>query len=193
MRAPLLALAAAIAGCAPPSPAVPATRPAPIPDLALPGSDGAPHRLADLVRAAPLTIIVFFSADCPCQRAHDARLRDLFAAYRPRGVDLVAVDSEATAAPAADRDEARARGYAFPLLSDPGGAVADALGAVYATYAVVIDAGGRVRYRGGIDSDRSHVTPDAAPWLRDALDRLLAGREPDPAETTSLGCALRRR
>jgi hypothetical protein len=146
-----------------------------------------------MVRGAPFTVVVFFSADCPCQRAHDGRLRDLFARYRPRGVGMVAVDAEATATPAGDREEARARGYPFPILTDPEGATADALGAAFATYAVVIDAGGRVRYRGGLDSDRNHITPGASAWLSDALDRLLAGREPEPAETTSMGCSLRRR
>jgi peroxiredoxin len=161
--------------------------------VALPGTDGAPRRLTDLARQAPFTVIVFFSAGCPCQRAHDARLRELHALYGGRGVQLVAVDSEAGATVAADRDEARARGYPFPILSDPEGAAADALGATWATFAVVVDAGGRVRYRGGLDSDRIHVTEGASLWLRDALDRLLAGREPEPAETEALGCALRRR
>ncbi len=182
-----MVLAAALAGCArPPGPPH-------LPDAALPGTDGASHRLADLARGAPFTVIVFFAAGCPVQRAHDARLREIFAAYRPRGVAMVAVDAEAGATAAGDGEEARARGYPFPILTDPEGAAADALGATYATYTVVVDAAGRVRYRGGIDSDRSHLTPGASPWLRDALDRLLAGREPDPVETTSLGCALRRK
>lgn len=161
--------------------------------LSLPGTDGATHALGEVARGAQLGVIVFFGADCPVQRAHDGRLRDLFAAYRGRGVVVVAVDSEATGTLAGDREEARARGYPFPILSDPEGAAADALGATYATYTVVVDGTGKVRYHGGIDSDRAHLTPGAAPWLRAAIDRLLAGQDPDPAETTSFGCSLRRR
>jgi peroxiredoxin len=187
-RALVLAFASALAGCG-----APGRTAARVPDVTLAGSDGAAHQLAEIVRRAPFTVVVFFSADCPCQRAHDARLRELFAQYRPRGVEVVAVDAEATSTLASDREEAQARGYPFPILSDPEGAVADALGAVWATYAVVIDGSGRVRYRGGLDSDRTHLTDGAALWLRDALDRVLAGREPEPAETSSLGCALRRR
>jgi hypothetical protein len=108
-------------------------------------------------------------------------------------VQLVAVDSEAGSTLAADRAEAQARGYPFPILSDPEGAAADALGATWATYAVVVDAAGRVHYRGGLDSDRLHLTEGASFWLRDALDRLLAGREPETAQTETLGCTLRRR
>jgi hypothetical protein len=145
------------------------------------------------VRRAPLTVVVFFSADCACQRAHDARLNDLALAYRSRGVQFVAVDAEVTATAAHDVAEARARGYPFPILSDPEGSSADALGAESAMHTVVLDGAGRVHYRGGLDSDRNTLTASASPWLKDALDRLLAGREPEMAETTSLGCVLRRR
>jgi hypothetical protein len=79
------------------------------------------------------------------------------------------------------------------MLSDPEGATADALGAESATHTVVLDGRGRVHYRGGLDSDRNTLTETASPWLKDALDHLLAGREPEPAETTSLGCVLRRK
>ena len=187
VRPALPLILAALAGCAR------AAVPPALPEVAFPGTDGRTHRLGADAAGVPFTVVVFFGADCPVQRAHDARLRDLYTAYHPRGVAMIAMDSEATATPAADRDEARARGYAFPILTDPEGAAADALGATYATYAVVVDSGGRIRYRGGLDSDRSHPTPGASLWLQNALDRLLEGRDPEPAETASLGCALRRR
>ncbi|APR83018.1 Hypothetical protein A7982_08367 [Minicystis rosea] len=146
-----------------------------------------------LVHPGRFTVVTFFSASCPCQRAHDDRLRALFDRYHARGVDFVAVDAEADAAPSRDTSEARARSYPFPLVSDPEGRLADALGAEYATYTVLLDDKGHVRFRGGIDSDKSHLTDDAKPWLRDAIERVLAGRDPDPAEAKTLGCALRRR
>lgn len=179
----LAALSGCAAGVAPPH----------LPAGAFPGSDGISHRLEEEARRARFTVIVFFGAGCPVQRAHDPRLLEIAARYRPLGVGMLAVDSEASADVASDRREARSRGYPFPILSDPEGTVADALGATYATYTVVVDADGRVRYRGGLDSDRGHLTSGAFLWLRDALDRLLAGREPDPAATHSLGCVLRRR
>jgi len=182
-----LAFVAVIAACAPS-----ARAPSRLPEATLLASDG-PRRLAEIVKPGRVTVIVFFSADCPCQAAHDARLRDLFAAYRDRGVDLVAVDSEAGASPERSAKEAQARAYPFPLLADPGGALADALGAEFATYSVVVDQQGRVRYRGGIDSDRAHLTADASPWVRNAVDRLLANADPDPAEAEAFGCALRRK
>jgi hypothetical protein len=152
-----------------------------------------PHDVFVLARGAPLTVVTFFSAHCPTQRAHDARLNELFAELSPRGVRFVAVDSEVEASPAFDANQARIRGYSYSIVSDPDGRYADALGAEVATDTFVVDGAGRVRFHGAIDSDRSHLTDDAHPYLRDALQALLSGGEPPDPEPKALGCTLRRR
>jgi Redoxin len=149
--------------------------------------------LDELTRGAPLTVVVFFSSHCPCQRAHDDRLRALAAKYAQAGVRFVLVDAEADATRQQDEVEARARAYPFPILADPSGSLADSLGAEYATYSVVLDAKQRVRYQGGIDSDKQHLTEDANFYLRDAIDDLLGGRSPTVPVGKTLGCVLRRK
>jgi peroxiredoxin len=163
-----------------------------MPALSVVDDKGNSFDLGAATKEAPITVIEFFSAHCPCQRIHDARLRELFDAYAPRGVRFLAVDAEAGASPERVRSEASERRYAFPILADAKGAAADALGAQYATYTVVVDRDGRVRYAGGIDSDRIYLTPGATPYLKDALDDLLAGRPPRLAHGKALGCALER-
>jgi hypothetical protein len=148
----------------------------------------AAHGLVD--RSTRLTVIEFFSAHCPCQERHDARLRDLASAYGPRGVAFVAVDSEADATLARDGGEAAGRSYPYPILIDRGGAVARALHAEYATFTLVVDRAGLVLYAGGIDSDKNHLTDDATAYLRDALDDALAGQPLRRAHGKTLGCAL---
>jgi peroxiredoxin len=143
------------------------------------------------VDRAKLTVLVFFSAGCDCQAAHDARLRELYHRYRPLGVELFAVDSEVEAEPARDAAEAGRRAYPYPMLIDRGGRLAQQLGAEYATYTVVLDAHGNVRYRGALDSDQVELHADATFYLRDALDALLAGRTPSELRDQGLGCALR--
>jgi peroxiredoxin len=165
---------------------------APAPDIGLsetrPGTDGKEHALVSAT--APFTVLEFFSNHCPCQAQHDARLREIALAYGPRGVAFFAVDSESDAALERDQAEAERRGYPYPILVDPHGALARRLDAAYATYTVVLDRQGHVIYAGGIDSDKSHLTDGATPHLRDALDDALLGvpqRNPHP---TALGCAL---
>jgi hypothetical protein len=54
----------------------------------------------------------------------------------------------------------------------------------------VIDAQRRLRYRGAPDADYGDAAQGAA-WLRGALDAVLDGREPGPAETDPVGCSVK--
>jgi peroxiredoxin len=161
-----------------------------VPATPLVATAGATRDARDVVATAPFTVLIFFSRDCHCLNQHDARIRELYDAYHPRGVQVVMVDPEVRASPDVDAAEAARRGYAFPILVDPKAHLADALGADYATYSVIVDAQGRVRYRGGFDSDKTHMRESATQYVRDALDDLLAGRPPRLAEAKTLGCAL---
>ena len=172
-------LAAALCACT--------AKEARVPRLALPGTDGAPHAVVD----AHVTVLVFFSEHCPCVRAHDARLIALANEYASRGVTFFAIDSEVGATVASDGAEMRERGYPFPILVDHEARLARAVGAEYATYSVVLDEAGDVLYRGGFDSDHTHLSANARPYLRDALDDVVARRPVRRAQTEALGCALR--
>jgi hypothetical protein len=182
-RASLLALV--LSGCVSSRPAV-----SRVPMLTIAGTDGRAHLLLADVSASALTVYVFFSAHCRCLAVHETRLRALEESYSPRGVRFFFVDSEAGASLDRDRAQARARNYTFPILVDPAAALASALGAEYATYTVVVDRSGSIRYFGGIDSDRSHLRDGAQLLLRNALDDLLAGRTPRVDHGEALGCAL---
>ncbi len=155
----------------------------------LPGTDGATHALAP-TGDTRLTVLFFFASHCPCQAVHDDRLRDLYTRYHAHGVDMLAVDSELGASAARDEDERIKRAYPFPILIDHGGALARRVGAQYATETIVVDRFGEVRYHGGIDSDKWTLHDDATPFLRNALDDLLANAAPRRTESEALGCAL---
>lgn len=161
-------------------------------DISLLTSEGRPSSLNDYVSNSRYTIVEFFSADCPVQRAHDRRLIELFERYRSYGVAIVLVDSESGASPERDAVERRARGYPFPLLIDERGRLAEAVGAAYSTYSLILDREGHVHYRGGVDSDRLGTASNSVPYLRNALDELLSGSEPRIADSKAFGCALRR-
>ena len=160
--------------------------------MPLVGAHGEALDARSLVRVASLTVLVFFSPDCHCLSVHEPRLRALYDAYRPRGVEFFMVDSEVRGSLERDAEEAKRRGYPFPILGNRGARLADALGAEYATFTVVFDSGGRVRYRGGIDTDKSHLHEGATTYLKDALDDLLANREPRLADGKTLGCSLQK-
>ncbi len=160
--------------------------------LSLRDEAGKDESLSERASRAPLTVLLFFSSDCPVQKAHDARIRELVDAYGPRGVAFSAVVSEVGADVAAERAAAKQRGLGVPVLEDKDAALADALDVEYSTHAVVLDRERRVLYTGGIDSDRTHLSPKSSRWLANALDEALAGKPVSRAKTEPLGCPLRK-
>jgi peroxiredoxin len=160
----------------------------PAPDR-LRGTDDVVHELAPS-GADAYSVLIFFSAGCHVLEAHDERIAHLYAEFAPRGVRFLAIDPETNATLSRDRDEARRRGYRFPILLDQGATLARAFGADFAGLAIVLDRSAHVVYRGGIDSDRAHLTDDAAPYLQHALADLLEGKPPRDNGTKVMGCAL---
>ncbi len=181
----LLSAFVLVTGCATHAAAV-------VPSTTLPASlgDGVPAEAKLVDPAAKVTVLEFFSAHCPCQAQHDARLRALHDHYAPLGASFRAVSSEESLDRAGEAKEAARRHYPFPLVHDEGGQLARSLGADYATYTLVVDPQGKVLYRGGIDSDKRDLHDDARPYLANALDDALADRPVRVPEAKTLGCAL---
>jgi peroxiredoxin len=182
------AFALSFAACASPraaeAPAVPA--------LTLVDTAGGTTTLPDDLAHAKVTVVVFYADHCPVFGAHEERLRQLARAYADRGVRMILVDSEVSAT--AERDAHAASEHRLPaIVLDPGARLADALGADYATFTVVFDAHGRARYRGGFDADKERLHDDAEAYVKNAVEDLLADREPRKPEGKTLGCALQKR
>lgn len=155
-------------------------------------TSGARSSLLQSIGNAKFTVIEFFSSECPVQKSHDARLVELYRRFSALGVAFIAVDSEVTASAEQDEHERRSRGYPFPIVIDENARFANSVHAEYSTYTLVVDRQGTIRYEGGIDSDRAVLTGSPAPYLSDALDDLLSGREPRLAASKAFGCMLQK-
>ena len=68
--------------------------------------------------------------------------------------------------------------------------MAHAYGAQTTPDVFVLDAQRRLRYRGAPDSGYDDPSQNAA-WLRGAIDAVLAGEDPSPAETKPVGCSIK--
>ena len=158
-------------------------------DVVVHDARGATVTIAELTRAHRFTVLTFYGMTCPCFAAHVERLRQLASELAPQEVGFVVVDSERHAK--SDPPVPREVAPGLPIVRDEGGTLARRLGASYATESYIQDATGQIRYRGGIDSDRKYLRPDAQPYLRQALLKLLAGQGPAFATTKALGCTLR--
>lgn len=157
------------------------------------GVDGARHGFSTLADREAL-VLLFTSNRCPTAKAYVDRLNALQADYGPRGVQLVAINSNDPALYPDERYRAMVRqavddGYAFPYLFDEGQAVARAYGPTCTFHAFLLDRERRLRYEGRVDDARlaERVTTHD---LRNALDAVLAGRGVEVPRTRAFGCAL---
>jgi peroxiredoxin len=162
------------------------------PSFSLPDTRGVAHELAD---AAP-TVVCFTCNHCPYALAWHERIIAVAHDYGPRGVGVLAInpnDAERYPRDSVEQMRARvARGDfdGVPYLRDSSQEVARAYDAKTTPDVFVVDADGIVRYRGAPDADHDRPELNAA-WLRAALDAVLAGRDPDPAETKPVGCSIK--
>src|SRR5580698_3387030 len=62
----------------------------PAPNFELPGVDGKTHTLADYA-SSPVLVVVFACNHCPISQMYEARIAQLAAEYKDRGVAVVAI------------------------------------------------------------------------------------------------------
>ena len=160
------------------------------PTFSLPDTDGVEHSPGD----APATLIVFTCNHCPYALAWHDRIAAVARDYP--NVKVLAVSSnDAVRYPRDSYEAMRERvqadgGWPMPYLYDETQDVARAYGAKTTPDCFLIDAQGRVVYRGAPDADHEDPSQNAA-WLRDAIDATLAGSAPATAQTTPVGCSIK--
>lgn len=139
------------------------------------------------------TIIVFLSAQCPVVEIYNARINQLAADYKAKGVNFVGIQpntlSESLEWMKSDSKEA---GYQFPVLVDKDFFLSDKLGATVTPEMYLFDADNKLVYHGAIDNDRSgkNVTEN---FLRVALDEKLGGKAIAKNRTKAFGCTIKRK
>jgi peroxiredoxin len=166
----------------------------PAPAFRLPTTDGGEVSLEEL-SGAPAVVVAFWCNHCPYVRAWEDRFNDIAREFSDRGVVTVAICANDAATYPADSFEnmvvrASEKGYVFAYAHDEPQETARAYGAARTPEVFVLDAQGRVAYHGAIDDD---TDPGAVrtSYLRDALEAVLAGRAPAPAQTPPVGCTIK--
>ena len=164
------------------------------PALELPDTAGEMHALPG-VGERPASVVIWTSNHCPYAIAWQERLMAVVRDYAERDVSFLAVNSnDAERFPADSAEAMRSRveagEFACPYLHDASQEAARAWGAKTTPDVFVLDGDLRLRYRGAPDADYDDPSLNAA-WLRGALDAILAGGTPDPAETKSVGCSVK--
>ena len=147
-------------------------------------------------KSAPAVVLLFLGIECPLANGYAPEMTRLAKAFQDRGVVFVGVhcDPDVTAAVAVQH--AKEYQLTFPMLLDPQQQLAKSAGVRMMSVAVVLRPDVEVAYRGRIDDryneqGKRRLEPTTHD-LKQALEAVLAGRQPDPAETKSYGCPLPR-
>lgn len=174
------------------------------PDFQLPATDGKTYALKDFADAKVL-VVIFTCDHCPTAQYYEERIKDVARDYAGKGVRVVAIMPNDPKSVRLDemaytdvgdtfremKVRAEERHFNFPYLYDGDTeSVAKAYGPLVTPHAFVFDQSRKLRYLGAIDdSERiQHVTKH---YLRDAIDALLADKEPAPAQTKVVGCSIK--
>lgn len=168
----------------------------PAPAFSLPATDGKTYALEDFAAAKAL-VVVFTCNHCPYAIASEARLVKLQRELGPRGVQLVAINSnDASSHPEDGFDRmvvrAKERGFVFPYLRDESQEVARAYDAACTPDVFVFGPDRTLVYNGRIDDDWKDESRVSRHDLREVLEAVLADRAPSlPEVVPSMGCSIK--
>ncbi|MBI2971595.1 MAG: thioredoxin family protein [Candidatus Aenigmarchaeota archaeon] len=165
------------------------------PDFSLKGVGGKTYSLASF-KNKKIIIVMFYCNHCPYAKGSEARIIELQRVYGPKGVQVIAVNSNDDENYPEDSFEnmvvrAKEKGYNFPYLRDETQAVARAYGGEVTPDCFVLDEKRVVRYTGRIDDSPKDANAVASHDLKLVLDALLAGKEPPFTERRAIGCSIK--
>jgi peroxiredoxin len=167
----------------------------PMADVKMKSVDGKELSLAD-VKQAQGTLVVFTCNHCPFAKMWETRIVELGNAYAAKGVGVVAVNANDPKVAEEDSFEvmqqrAKDRGMQFPYVVDATSNLARAFGATKTPEAFLFDKDGKLVYHGTIDDNGQEAAKVEKPYLKDALDAVVAGKDVAVKETKSIGCGIK--
>jgi peroxiredoxin len=163
-------------------------------DTKMKNVDGQELSLAQ-VKATGGTLVVFTCNHCPFAKAWESRIVSLGNTYAAKGVGVIAINSnDPGVAPddAFDKMQERAKevGMKFPYVVDETSGVAKAFGAARTPEVFLFDKSGKLVYHGAVDDDKD-ASKASTPYLKNALDAVVAGQDVAVKETKSIGCSIK--
>jgi peroxiredoxin len=164
-------------------------------DFNLPGTDGKNYSLKDF-KDAKLLVVVFSCNHCPYVVGSEERILRFAKDYAPKGVKMVAINSNETDEHPHDSFEhmvtrAKEKNFPFPYLRDETQEVALAYGALRTPHFYVFDEQRKLRYTGRMDDNPKMEALAKTHELRDAVDAILAGKKPPIEQINPLGCNVK--
>lgn len=157
----------------------------PAPDFTLTDLQGNLHALRDY--RGRVVVLNFWSAECPWVERADGELLGYLSRWGEQ-VALLPIASNANESQEVLARVAAERGLPL-VLHDAEQKVAEVYQVEVTPSLFVIDGAGVLRYRGAFDDVTFRQRTPTRKHLFEAVEAVLAGRLPQPAETPPYGCA----
>ena len=140
------------------------------------------------------SLIVFYSSECPISNAYSPILNEIAGAFPREKLTIVGVCVDPDLSDGEIAQHAQEYKLLYPVMHDPKASLSTKLGMKVTPEVAILDHENRVRYRGRIDdqfvakgkrnpNNRTHEA-------RDAIEAVLAGREPAVAYVEAVGCPI---
>ena len=175
-----------------------------MPAFSLPGIDGKTYTDKSFA-SADIFVIVFTCPHCPTAQAYQDRIKKLVVDYKPKNVTVIAVNPNHADAVRLDelawsdlsdtfddmKERAKQENFNFVWLDDgPKQVMSQAYGPVATPHVFIFDKARKLRFEGRIDeSERESLATKHD--TRNALDALVAGKEPPVTSTRVFGCSVK--
>ena len=160
----------------------------------LKGTDGKTHSL-ESVAGEKGTAVIFTCNECPYAKGYENRLIALAKDYQAKGVGFVAINSNDPKIVPGDGFEsmvkrAKDKELPYPYLFDETQEIAQAYGARVTPHVFLLDAKGKLVYRGRVDDSLEEGKIKDRDFSA-ALEAVVAGKPVQVAETKAFGCGVK--
>lgn len=168
-------------------------------DFSLKNIDGKTVSMADYPDAKGF-VVIFTCNHCPFAKAYEDRIINIDKRYKKLGYPVIAInpnDPEVVPEDSYENMKVRAKdkGFTFPYLMDEKQEVFKLYGATRTPHVFLLQKNDNnklvVKYIGTIDDNYQDPQAVQQNYLSNAIDMLLAGKDPDPNFTKAIGCTIK--
>jgi peroxiredoxin len=170
---------------------------APKTDLKMESVNGKKASLSELSKENGLCVI-FSCNTCPYVIGWEDRYNEIEDACAKNNIGFVLVNSNEARRSGADsmgkmKEHAKEKGYGnFAYLVDKNHVVADAFGATKTPDVFLFNGKMNLAYKGAIDDNMKQKDSVKEPYLKNAVEAMVAGKPINPGETKAIGCSIKR-
>jgi len=144
-------------------------------------------------------IVIFGCNTCPVSRGYENRMVALQQQFASKGYPVIMINPNDPEAQQGEAFEDMQQHYkksslTFPYLEAPGQVVPRRFGALRTPHVFVLQKNKKgivVSYIGAIDNDPDNDNASRINYVQNAVNALMAGKQPEPSLTKAVGCGVK--